>query len=155
MNTEDMTLPRYIPYRENPRWSAIGLLLALIMVWPALHIGWGAGLIVSVAAIYCLLLVIRGWRCSHIILESEAITVPMGVLQMQKVRFPYTTITKVEKFLKTNQSSDDDALPSSQFALRIKTEDSCGEVLTSLLPDKETLDEIESFLKARCVTDNQ
>ena len=57
----EMKLPRHIPYRESPRWSAIGLCLSLALVWPALQISLAAGLFVSAAA-YCLLLVLRSWR---------------------------------------------------------------------------------------------
>lgn len=142
-------LPRFIPYRESPRWSAIGLCLSLTLVWPALQINLGAGLFMSAAAAYCLLLVLRSWRCAHIVIDAESITVPTGFLQSQQHRIPFSAISKVEKYFE-HMESEADGARFSQYVLRIETADGLVVVKSSLLPDQDTLDEIETFLHSRC-----
>ena len=137
-----MNLPR--TYSYNPRLSLACLLfgagLAWLIVtglvcgcWPHAFVLWFG----SAPIIFGLLLTGRRLAFKrYLVLDKDALILPIGFGRVRTTRIPYTSIKRVWET----------RLPFATNVLSVATEDGKFEVVSTMLPDASTYAEVGTFL---------
>ena len=139
-----MELPHQYPY--NPRTRLIYLVSGAGLLWIGVQrLSWGhmpRGFSLWFGLVPIMLALLLGVRRilfdRRLLLNSDAMILPTGLLQTRTARIDYTSIERVWRHY----------LPAT-VVLRVATEKRIFEIVSVLLPDNESYRSLEEFLSLK------